>query len=78
MAATEVKYYTNNISTIIKDTLLNQYFQKWSPDLHRKAKTMHSSKQNKRFENYLKILPKNLGLKRSEFRTSNRNRLLEK
>ena len=57
MAATEVKYYTNNISTIIKDTLLNQYFQKWSSDLQKSSKCKNYAlfKTELKFENYLKI-----------------------
>ena len=80
----ELWYYQNTLNTnslryLVKQTLLDQFFQKWCSDLNNSSKGIqfNSFKDTTELETYFKILPQNLYINMVRFRTRNHKMTIE-
>ena len=80
----ELWYYKNALNTkslryLVKQTLLDQFFQKWGSDLNNSSKgiQINSFKDTIKLENYFKIIPPNLYINMVRFRSRNHKMPIE-
>ena len=70
---------TNSLRYLVKQTLIDQFFQKWRSDLNNSSKGVqfNSFKDTIELETYFKILPQNLYINMVRFRTGNHKMPIE-